>query len=80
MEPSSSVFELATVYYACRDTDTLLKTFAGRLGAALNARGVLIWLRVPDLKTTTGETEEEVENEGNLPGIKIGRASCRERV
>lgn len=48
MEPSSSLFELATVYYACRDTDTLLKTFAGRVGAALGARGVLVWLRAEE--------------------------------
>jgi RND family efflux transporter MFP subunit len=56
MEPSSSLFELATVYYACRDTDTLLKTFAGRMGAALGARGVLVWLRA--------EEDAEVSQEG----------------
>ena len=72
MEPSSSVFELATVYYACRDTDALLKTFAGRLGAALNARGVLVWLRDPDSKTPGEETEEEGEAAENIPGF-----SCR---
>jgi RND family efflux transporter MFP subunit len=42
---SSGLLELATVYYACRDTETLLRTFAGRLGTSLSARGVLVWLR-----------------------------------
>ncbi len=44
METSSALFELACVSLACRDQDTLLKTFAARVGAALEARGVLIWL------------------------------------
>lgn len=59
MEPSSSLFELATIYYACRDTDTLLKTFAGRVGAALGARGVLVWLRTEEaVEAGVEETEE----------------------
>ena len=41
---SSSLLELATVYYACRDIETLLRTFAGRVGTLLVARGVLVWL------------------------------------
>lgn len=41
---SSSLLELATIYYACRDADTLLKTFAGRVGAPLGAQAVLVWL------------------------------------
>lgn len=72
MELSSSVFELATVYYACRDTDTLLKTFAGRVGAALNARGVLVWFRIPDSKNPAEESEEETEEDENIRGF-----SCR---
>lgn len=44
MEASSALFELATVYYACRDVDTLLKTFAARVGAAMGARAVLVWI------------------------------------
>jgi len=44
METSSALFELAYVTLACRDQDTLLKTFAARAGAALGARGVLVWL------------------------------------
>ena len=43
METSSALFELAAVSLACRDQDTLLKTFAARAGAALGARAVLIW-------------------------------------
>ncbi|HJT71542.1 MAG TPA: GAF domain-containing protein [Terriglobales bacterium] len=41
---SSNLLELATVYYACRDTEVLLKTFAGRMGTSLGARAVLVWL------------------------------------
>jgi RND family efflux transporter MFP subunit len=44
VEASSALFELATVYYACRDVDTLLKTFAARVGAAMGARAVLVWI------------------------------------
>ncbi|HKW87548.1 MAG TPA: GAF domain-containing protein [Candidatus Acidoferrales bacterium] len=64
MEPSSSLFELATVYYACRDTDTLLKTFAGRMGAALGARGVLVWLRAEEAAETGEEAAEETSEAG----------------
>jgi hypothetical protein len=32
------------VSLACRDRETLLKTFAARLGPELQARAVLIWL------------------------------------
>ena len=72
MELSSSIFELATVYYACRDTSTLLKTFAGRLGTALNARGVLVWLPDPDAETVAQETDE-----GTEAAEKIAGFSCR---
>lgn len=41
---SSSLLELATIYYACRDAEALLKTFAGRMGASFGAQGVLVWL------------------------------------
>ncbi|HEV2171646.1 MAG TPA: GAF domain-containing protein, partial [Candidatus Binatus sp.] len=53
------MFELATVYYSCRDTDTLLKTFAGRLGTTLGARGVLVWL----CSATNGATSSAAEAE-----------------
>ena len=43
MESSSALYELACVSLACRDEDTLLKTFAARIGAVLGARGVLVW-------------------------------------
>jgi RND family efflux transporter MFP subunit len=59
MEPSSGLFELATVYYACRDTSTLLKTFAGRMASAVGARGVLVWLPATEYTETTDSTEEE---------------------
>ena len=34
MESSSPLYELTSVFLACRDADTLLKTFAARAGAA----------------------------------------------
>lgn len=83
MEPSSSLLELATVYYACRDTETLLKTFAGRLGTSLDARAVLVWLRDEDgagaseesqqkSDAAESETQAEGESEGEpSPAIKL---------
>jgi RND family efflux transporter MFP subunit len=44
METSAALFDLASVSLACRDQDTLLKTFAARVGAVVGARAVLIWL------------------------------------
>ena len=44
MEPSSALFELASVSLACRDQDTLLKTFAARVGTTLGARAVFVWI------------------------------------
>ncbi len=43
METTSALFELASVSLACRDIDTLLKTFAARVGTTLGARAVLVW-------------------------------------
>ncbi|MGA8036894.1 MAG: GAF domain-containing protein [Candidatus Acidiferrales bacterium] len=43
METSSALYELASVSLACRDQDTLLKTFAARVGANLSARAVFVW-------------------------------------
>jgi RND family efflux transporter MFP subunit len=47
METSAALFELASVSLACRDQDTLLKTFAARAGAILGARAVLVWVSDP---------------------------------
>jgi RND family efflux transporter MFP subunit len=44
METSSALFELASVSLACRDQETLLKTFAARVGTTLGARAVLVWI------------------------------------
>ena len=44
MERSDSLLELAGISLACRDGETLLRTFAARLGPALGARAVLVWL------------------------------------
>jgi GAF domain-containing protein/multidrug resistance efflux pump len=43
MEITSALFEIASVSLACRDQDTLLKTFAARVGATLGARAVFVW-------------------------------------
>jgi RND family efflux transporter MFP subunit len=48
MEASAALFELASVSLACRDQDTLLKTVAARVGAAVSARAVLIWVAPDD--------------------------------
>ena len=45
---SSALLDLAGVSLACRDQDTLLKTFAARAGAAIDARAVFIWLGASD--------------------------------
>ncbi|MGH9775263.1 MAG: GAF domain-containing protein [Candidatus Acidiferrales bacterium] len=44
MPTISALYELANVYFACRDSDTLLKTFSARAGAQLHARAVFVWL------------------------------------
>jgi RND family efflux transporter MFP subunit len=54
METSSALYELASVSLACRDQDTLLKTFAARVGATLGARAVFIW-------TNAGLTDNDGE-------------------
>ncbi|HXY79601.1 MAG TPA: GAF domain-containing protein, partial [Candidatus Bathyarchaeia archaeon] len=48
METSAALLELASVSLACRDQDTLLKAFAARVGSAVGARGVLVWLNGTD--------------------------------
>jgi RND family efflux transporter MFP subunit len=48
MDSSAALFELASVSLACRDQDTLMKTVAARVAAAVGARAVLIWLGDPD--------------------------------
>lgn len=60
---SSSLLELATVYYACRDTETLLKTFAGRMGTSLGARGVLVWL--PENSGSLGDRQGSPNGNGS---------------
>jgi RND family efflux transporter MFP subunit len=43
MQVSAALFELASVSLACRDQDTLLKTFVARVGSSLGAKAVLVW-------------------------------------
>lgn len=44
MERLPTLLELASEFYACRDIDTLLKTFTAQLGSGLQAEAVLVWL------------------------------------
>jgi len=60
---SSSLLELATLYYACRDTGTLLKTFAGRMGLSLGAGGVLVWL--PENSGSSGDEKVATNGDGS---------------
>ena len=88
MEPSSALLELAGVSLACRDRETLLKTFAARLGPELHARAVLIWLAAKDQDgfscrarwTEPGERlapVPEAVNEGLLSELSADGASAR---
>jgi GAF domain-containing protein len=54
METFSALFELASVSLACRDQDTLLKTFAARVGATLGARAVFVWSNGASSKDAEG--------------------------
>jgi GAF domain-containing protein len=44
MENSSALVELASVLFACRDRSTLRRTFVARVGSAIGARAVFLWL------------------------------------
>src|ERR1700733_4615312 len=44
MEKSSALAELAGVLFACRDLETLRKTFVARVAVALRARAADLWL------------------------------------
>lgn len=76
MESSSALFELASVSLACRDRDTLLKTFAARAGGILGARAVLVWMynaESEELSCQTRWTEpgERLAPSGNGAGEGI---------
>jgi GAF domain-containing protein/biotin carboxyl carrier protein len=45
MERLEALYELATTYHSCRDTDSLLKAFARDLRARLGPQAVLLWLK-----------------------------------
>ena len=55
METFSALFELASVSLACRDQDTLLKTFAARVGATLGARAVFVWTHGSSSAASNGD-------------------------
>jgi GAF domain-containing protein len=88
MEATSALFELASVSLACRDQDTLLKTFAARVGAALGGRAVLVWIAEPGEEglvcrmhwTEPGERLKPVEEavtEGPLVVVYESAATAR---
>ena len=45
MERLEALYELATSYHSCRDTEGLLKAFARDLRARLGPQAVLLWLK-----------------------------------
>jgi RND family efflux transporter MFP subunit len=76
METSSALFELASVSLACRDQDTLLKTFAARVGATLGARAVLVWTNAPASNGSRGSNGAAAEGlicrmRWNEPGERL---------
>ncbi|HTV58777.1 MAG TPA: GAF domain-containing protein [Verrucomicrobiae bacterium] len=76
MESSSGLFELASVSLACRDRETLLKTFASRAGGILRAQAVLVWLYEPgkeglECQVRWTETGERLNLSGNGAGEGI---------
>lgn len=88
MDSFSVPFELASVALACRDRETLLKTFAARAGTILGASGALLWLASPDSEglvcavcwTEPGEKlvpAEEPPAEGLLKDVYESGASRR---
>src|ERR1700719_4895704 len=44
MRTDSDLFEMASLSLACRDLETLLRTYAARAAAALDAQAVLVWV------------------------------------
>jgi RND family efflux transporter MFP subunit len=44
MRTDSDLFEMASLSLACRDLETLLRTFAARAAVALDAQAVLVWV------------------------------------
>ncbi|MGA8985860.1 MAG: GAF domain-containing protein [Candidatus Acidiferrales bacterium] len=76
METSSALFELASVALACRDQDTLLKTFAARVGASLGARAVFVWTHAATSNGSQGTNGDESEGlicrmRWNEPGERL---------
>ncbi len=76
MASSSALFELATVFYSCRNPEALLKTFAGRLAAQMSARAVLIWLWDPAnermvLRARSLEAGERFEPASEAEGASV---------
>jgi len=67
METTAALFELASVSLACRDQETLLKTFAARVGASAGAKAVLVWL-------TNGDEGLTCRARWNEPGERVNPA------
>jgi RND family efflux transporter MFP subunit len=75
MESFSTLYELTSVLLACRDAETLLKTFAARASAAIGARAVQIWLVDPSsglLITRARWTEAPERFSASTEGLSEG--------
>ena len=70
METSSALFELASVSLACRDQDTLLKTFAARVGTTLGARAVFVWIHDSESEGLVCRTRWTETGERIVPSIE----------
>jgi RND family efflux transporter MFP subunit len=71
MENSSALVELASVLFACRDRSTLRRTFVARVGSAIGARAVFLWLAEGE------EGELASRARWNEPDEKLSPASDR---
>jgi RND family efflux transporter MFP subunit len=69
LEQLSALYDLATSYHACRELDSLLKTFASKLQSRLGADAVLVWLDV------NGNAELSCRARSFSPGDRIEPAS-----
>jgi len=88
MERLEALYELATSYHSCRDTEGLLKAFARDLRARLGPQAVLLWLkdggeeslRCREKSFAAGERIEprqEGEADGLLTEVLVSRGSRR---
>jgi RND family efflux transporter MFP subunit len=67
VEVSAALFDLASVSLACRDQDTLVKTFVARVGAATGAQAVFVWLNNgPNFGHSSGSSSDSPSGDSLL--------------